>query len=405
MSSCQRCRQTGSGPQAFLLTCQGCSKTWHHRCHMPPVEDEDLIQLIRATTRGDKDNDLSSWMCRRCRKGASGTPSAVSSREPTASSDSREGSRSVTSGHGPAARHVALAASVADVRVKQELSTTVDVRLVNDQKSDRQESTETAPVKRALIAKRTKQSAANPSHVQPRPRDADVQMATAISAKFTPQEKKRSPQRPPSPTHPHHIKAARKLISTVSETSISEDDVEMEVVELPPTSSELTSRTTSRVSQATSSGNRAIRSESVAEAPAHLRPASSTNQREREVWPADRAVIQPQVNQVAANEVDDDPDDLYGPPVERRIIRILPSLAEELREQQRRAAAEKVKRAPLAPDWIFAKHVNDPLWKEIPTEGRKQRKPITRKLGDNGLNVDELMGCFTVQNWVREHKT
>jgi len=143
MSSCQcqRCKQTGSGPQAFLLTCQGCSKTWHHStspspqiglsthfvlgCHMPPVGDEELIQLIRATTRGDKDKDLSSWMCRRCKRGASGTPSAMSSREPTASSssDSREGSRTVTTGYGPAVRHTAStasAASTADVRVKQE---------------------------------------------------------------------------------------------------------------------------------------------------------------------------------------------------------------------------------------------------------------------------------------------
>ena len=30
---------------------------------------------------------------------------------------------------------------------------------------------------------------------------------------------------------------------------------------------------------------------------------------------------------------DDDDDDIYGPPVERRIIRLLPSLAEELREE------------------------------------------------------------------------
>ena len=30
---------------------------------------------------------------------------------------------------------------------------------------------------------------------------------------------------------------------------------------------------------------------------------------------------------------DDDDDDIYGPPVERRVIRIFPSLAEELREE------------------------------------------------------------------------
>lgn len=30
MASCQRCKQSTNGPQAFLLTCRGCSKTWHH---------------------------------------------------------------------------------------------------------------------------------------------------------------------------------------------------------------------------------------------------------------------------------------------------------------------------------------------------------------------------------------
>jgi hypothetical protein len=282
---------------------------------------------------------------------------------------------------------------------------------------------EAAPVKRTLSAKRTKQSAANQPHIQPQPdltqpRDADVQMADATPTKFTPQEKK-FPQRPSSPTHSHQVKAARKLVDIASPTS-TEDDVEMNVDS--PAFSEPTSRATSRASRAPSSDNQVIRPESVAGAPPYMRAASSTIEREREVRPADGAAIQPRINQDAVNEVDDDPDDLYGPPVERRIIRILPSMAEELREQQRRVAAEKViahrmlcmirhtysaqekRRAPLAPDWILARHANDPSWKEIPTEGRKRRKPSARKLGDNGLNVNELIGCFTVQNWVREHK-
>ncbi|KAF8550819.1 hypothetical protein OG21DRAFT_1513554 [Imleria badia] len=241
-------------------------------------------------------------------------------------------------------------------------------------------------------------SAANQPHVQPWPgpsqwRSAtDVQMTGATPAEFAPREKKTSLQRPSSPTHSNQVtgKAARKFGSAVSTTSAEEDDVEMQVDS--PNFSESTSRAMSRASGPPSS----IRSESIAEPPPHARATSSTN--EREVRP---------VNQVVAED-DDDSDDLYGPPVQRQIIRILPSLAEELREQQRRVAAEKEKRrAPLAPDWILAKHVNDPLWKEIPTQGRKRRKPTARKLGDNGLNVNvnELMGCFTVQNWVREHKT
>ncbi|KAF8443097.1 hypothetical protein L210DRAFT_3534822 [Boletus edulis BED1] len=168
-------------------------------------------------------------------------------------------------------------------------------------------------------------------------------------------------------------------------------------VDSPP----LSGLATPRASQAHFS----IGPEAAAGAP-HVRAASSTNERGREVMPPPGAAIQSRVNQVAADEFDDDPEDLYGPPVERRIIRILPSLAEELREQQQRVAAGKEKRrVPLAPDWILARHVNDPLWKDIPTQGRKRRKPIARKLGENGLNVNELMGCFTVQNWVREHKS
>lgn len=161
---------------------------------------------------------------------------------------------------------------------------------------------------------------------------------------------------------------------------------------------------------------------STLDAPPHVHTGSSANERGRDVRPADGAPIQPQN---AADAIDDDPDDLYGPEVERRVIRILPSLAQELREQQRRVAAEKVishctlcmtrttctvqekQRAPLAPDWILAKHVDDPLWKKVTvsSEGRKRQKPAARKLGDNGLNANELIGCFTIQNWVREHKT
>ncbi|KAH0831909.1 hypothetical protein J3R83DRAFT_12792 [Lanmaoa asiatica] len=66
---------------------------------MPPVEDEELIQRIRATNARDTANGLSTWTCRRCKKGLSETPSAVSSRELTASSDSRGDRKSLTSSY------------------------------------------------------------------------------------------------------------------------------------------------------------------------------------------------------------------------------------------------------------------------------------------------------------------
>lgn len=247
---------------------------------MPVVEDDELMQRIRATNLGDRNNDLSSWTCRRCKKGrVSATPSVATSRELTVSSESHDD--------------------------RTRLTSTV---------------TDTTPTTGRV--------------------DQDQELVCSYSQ-----------------------------------------------VWCPPLS----------VPQRTA------------------RPLS-----DRKV-PADEATIQSRVNQDAEDE--DDPEDLYGPPVERRIIRILPSLAKELREQRRRAAAEKVityhtlfttgyiysvqevqekRRAPLAPDWISARHVHDPLWKEIrPTvEGRKRRKPTARKLGDIGLNVDELVGCL-----VREHKT
>lgn len=75
---------------------------------MPPMEDLELIQLIRATNAGDSTNDLGSWMCRRCKKRASGTPSATSSREPTASVE------------GSTTRRDTGSSGVADIHVKQE---------------------------------------------------------------------------------------------------------------------------------------------------------------------------------------------------------------------------------------------------------------------------------------------
>lgn len=177
-------------------------------------------------------------------------------------------------------------------------------------------------------------------------------------------------------------------------------------------------RATSRTPQAISLNRQQIKPRSAAQVSPHVGTVGLTNEPEQGVRPADGAAIQHRVSQDV--EDDDDPEDLYGPPVERRVIRILPSLAEELRDQRRRAAAGKVTtqhtlftmgyiysaqellgklgRAPLAPDWIFARHVHDPLWKEIrptiETKGWKRRKPIARKLGDNGLNVNELVACL-----------
>lgn len=86
--SCTRCSETHSTPKAFLLTCAACRRAWHHRklkwilqkyhikhligeetgCHIPPVSDGELIQLIKAYNEGDVVGGLSGWTCRRCLK-------------------------------------------------------------------------------------------------------------------------------------------------------------------------------------------------------------------------------------------------------------------------------------------------------------------------------------------------
>ncbi|KAN0123611.1 hypothetical protein V8E52_002943 [Russula decolorans] len=66
--ACNRCKGTSSDPFNFLLSCSECGKNWHHRCHIPPLADPELIALIRATNENDVDNGLSSWIGRCCKR-------------------------------------------------------------------------------------------------------------------------------------------------------------------------------------------------------------------------------------------------------------------------------------------------------------------------------------------------
>ncbi|KAI0301103.1 hypothetical protein B0F90DRAFT_1588016, partial [Multifurca ochricompacta] len=66
--ACNRCNGTSSNPYNFLLSCSECGKNWHHRCHIPPLSDQELTALIRATNDNDVDNGLTSWIGRCCKR-------------------------------------------------------------------------------------------------------------------------------------------------------------------------------------------------------------------------------------------------------------------------------------------------------------------------------------------------
>ncbi|KAG1745828.1 uncharacterized protein EDB91DRAFT_1036445, partial [Suillus paluster] len=66
--SCHRCSQSRNRPSNILLECGSCKRGWHHKCHIPPVEDTELIRRIRSTIAGDHDNGLAGWRCKRCKK-------------------------------------------------------------------------------------------------------------------------------------------------------------------------------------------------------------------------------------------------------------------------------------------------------------------------------------------------
>ncbi|KIK47198.1 hypothetical protein CY34DRAFT_799556 [Suillus luteus UH-Slu-Lm8-n1] len=72
--SCNRCSQSSSSPENFLLVCSRCNKYWHHRCHPPPLDNDDLVLLVRSKNAGDRENGLDGWICKRCVKSqAAGT--------------------------------------------------------------------------------------------------------------------------------------------------------------------------------------------------------------------------------------------------------------------------------------------------------------------------------------------
>ncbi|KAF9220987.1 hypothetical protein BS17DRAFT_786297 [Gyrodon lividus] len=408
---------------------------------MPPIEDAELIQRIRATNAGDKANDLSAWSCRRCKKskgdGSRATTSTGPSREHTVSSDSTLVSprSSVLAGSSssstPNPSSQAIVAPKVECPHEQPLSaSSVGVHRVDDhvrnKKNGIEQSAKPMPSQRTLSAKRTKSSGSPLSipskcpHGQPpsglmQSEDSDVKMSDAASTEFTgSREAKKTPSETPliSQRVAPRNGDLRQFLHTVP-VNPSEDGDQMDVETSPPAASTPIPQRTFRVLDTVSSDNQMTERNSVGEQPPM---DTETAAKKPEVRFAHVSRSQPQVNEdVDMEHVDmerqdagdgNDSDDLYGPPVERHIIRILPSLAEELREQHRQVT-EKSKRAPLAPDWIMKRHSGDPRWVETPNraKGQKHSKPLAKRRGENGIDVKDLMWWFTAKSWIQEHKS
>ncbi|PFH52043.1 hypothetical protein AMATHDRAFT_2528 [Amanita thiersii Skay4041] len=67
--ACSICHTNHSSSYNFLLTCFLCFRRYHHRCHFPPVSDQELVARLKASVPAtcDPANDLSKWLCQKCK--------------------------------------------------------------------------------------------------------------------------------------------------------------------------------------------------------------------------------------------------------------------------------------------------------------------------------------------------
>lgn len=268
--ACHRCSKSHHSPHAFLLTCCNCRRTWHHRCHIPPVGDEELIHRIRATTAGNKAEDLSTWVCKRCKE--------------------RDGQRS----------NSGIPASTTSSRGNSVATSTTAT---------------------------SSRFAATPEH--PHDKTLDVKRTLPVPA-FIPQ--KAPTQVIPPPTVPR-----------APGNASSQERGSTKILAMCP----------------------------LPTIPTRVDEGNSGND---------------------GGDDDDDDDDIYGPPVERRIIRLLPSLAEELREE-----------TPVQRDAMHPRNQTRAASMVSTCHQRKRQKINARKLGGRVMDSRQPF-YFFVDNWLQEYK-
>ncbi|KAJ6596990.1 hypothetical protein DFH09DRAFT_108131 [Mycena vulgaris] len=63
--SCLICHKSEETTRNFLLTCHDCNRTWHHRCHLPQIPDEQVVNLFNAFLKSQTQR-RPEWRCGKC---------------------------------------------------------------------------------------------------------------------------------------------------------------------------------------------------------------------------------------------------------------------------------------------------------------------------------------------------
>ncbi|KAK7020534.1 PHD-type domain-containing protein [Favolaschia claudopus] len=63
-ASCRVCHSDSSGVTNYILTCDRCTRSWHHRCYAPPIPDTSMIEMWQDALRNG--TDTLKWSCGRC---------------------------------------------------------------------------------------------------------------------------------------------------------------------------------------------------------------------------------------------------------------------------------------------------------------------------------------------------
>ncbi|KAJ7097839.1 hypothetical protein B0H15DRAFT_822936 [Mycena belliarum] len=63
--TCNNCKKNDGGLNNYLVTCADCDRSWHHRCLMPPIPNEELEKILTSYIATPGQLKL-QWYCTKC---------------------------------------------------------------------------------------------------------------------------------------------------------------------------------------------------------------------------------------------------------------------------------------------------------------------------------------------------